>query len=454
MTERGGLVARLRAPSPLWSIYPSERTAGLVLALAILWLAPRVGPAAATTGVALLLAAGIADYLRLPRRGDVSVRRDVPTTLGLGDDAEIRYTVSSSWPWPIRYELFDRWPSGVAGQIVPEWRALGANAQETLAATARGITRGSYELGPVALRIRTPMGLLTRITRTDDSQPEATRVVPSLTNVRRFRLLALQHRLSDAGVRALKLRGEGTAFAGLRDYVPGDDPRLLDWKATARHARLITREQTVERSQTVISMIDCGRAMTQLAGRYPRFEHVLSAALVLSDVAASSGDHVGMIAFDDVVRAFVAPQRGTGALRTLHGALSGLDATLTEPDYATAFRMLATTQRRRALVVFFSDVVDLRTAGGFVGYAARAARRHVLVFVAIQNEALLAAATPGTRGSAALFRSAAAEELVRERDEALARMRGAGIAVLDVAPTRMTAAVVNRYLEIKARGEL
>jgi uncharacterized protein (DUF58 family) len=449
-----GLLVRLRARRPLWSVYPTERAAGVLCALAVLWLIPVVGAPIATAAVVFFLAASIFDFLRLPRRGDVTVRRQAPPTLGLGDSVEIRYAVTSTWPWPVRYELFDRWPPGIAGQSRPEWRTLPANVEETVAATARGDTRGSHELGVVAVRIRTSLGLLTRIGRSPNLERTAITVVPSLANVRRFRLLALQHRLSDAGVRALKQRGEGTAFAGLRDYVPGDDPRLLDWKATARHRRLITREQTIERSQTVISMIDCGRAMTQLAGRYPRFEHVLAAALVLSDVAASSGDRVGMIAFDDVVRSFVAPQRGTSALRTLHTALSALDATLTEPDYAAAFRMLATSQRRRALVVFFSDVLDTRAAGGFVAYAARAARRHALVFVAIQNEALLSAALPTADGSAALFRSAAAEELVREREEALARMRGAGISVLDVAPTRIAAAVVNRYIEIKARGQL
>jgi uncharacterized protein (DUF58 family) len=264
----------------------------------------------------------------------------------------------------------------------------------------------------------------------------------------------MQHRLSEAGVRALKQRGEGSAFAGLRDYVPGDDPRMLDWKATARHGRLIAREQTVERSQSVITLIDCGRAMTQLAGTYSRFEHVLSSALLLSDVAATGGDRVGLIAFDDEIRAFVPPQRGTQALRALRTTMSGLDATLTEPDYASAFRLLATRQRRRALVVFFTDVIDERAARQFVAYAGRAALRHAVVVVAIQNEALLEAARPATSGSLALFRSAAAEELVRERDEALARMRHAGITVLDVPPSRMAAAVVNRYLEIKSRGLL
>lgn len=454
MTGPDALATRIRARRPLWTVYPSERAAGALLALAVLWLFPRVGVSLALAGVAVFVAAIVFDYLRLPRRGDLSVQRDTPSTLGLGDATDFRYTVRSHWPWPVSYALFDRWPTSIAGEIPLEWRGLSPMGEETVAATARGEMRGKFELGDVALRLRTRLGLLTRIIVSRPKDPVSLTVVPSLTNVRRFRLLALQHRLSDAGIRALKQRGEGTAFAGLRDYVPGDDPRMLDWKATARHRRLITREQTIERSQTLITMIDCGRAMTQLAGRYPRFEHVLSSALVLSDVAASSGDRVGMIAFDDVVRSFLPPQRGGAGLRGLHTALGALDATLTEPDYAAAFRMLATVQRRRALIVFFSDVIDVRTAGGFVAYASRAARRHVLVFVAIQNEALLAAAMPSTEGSTALFRSAAAEELVREREEALARMRGAGIAVLDVVPTRMTAAVVNRYLEIKARGEL
>ena len=259
--------------------------------------------------------------------------------------------------------------------------------------------------------------------------------------------------MSDAGFVLSNSEGKEPRCR-LRDYVPGDDPRLLDWKATARHSRLIAREQTIERSQTVLSLIDCGRAMTQLAGRFSRFEHVLSAALVFSDVAATSGDRVGMIAFDEAVRAFVPPQKGLFALRSLRTSLSGLEARLTEPDYASAFRLLATRQRRRALVVFFTDVIDVRTARSFIAHAGRGARRHLLVVVAIQNEELMAAARPGTSGALALFRSAAAEELVREREEALVRMRHAGITVLDVPAAAMVTAVVNRYLEIKARGLL
>lgn len=445
---------RLRAARPWWRVYPTRRFAALVAIASVAWIIPTIGATLAVVLLAALIAAGALDYARLPRRSAVAVERVAPDTIGLGDTADIVYTIRSDWEWRARAVLHDRVPSGLTAALGAEPHDLPAFGVRSVARSVTGETRGRYPLGPVALRITTPLDLVARLVIAAPPPDEAIMVQPSLSNIRRFRLLAMQNRLSEAGIRALKLRGEGTAFAGLRDYVPGDDPRLLDWKATARHGRLISREQTIERSQTVIALIDCGRAMTQLAGRYTRFEHVLSAALMLGDVAAASGDRVGLVAFDDRIRASVPPQRGDSAVRALHRALTGLEATLTEPDYLSAFRVLATSQRRRALIVFFTDVVDARSAKSFIAQVGRSAQRHLFVVVAIQNEALMAAARPGVAGATALYQSAAAEELVHERDEALARMRTAGLVVLDVAPSRMAAAVVNRYLEIKARGQL
>ncbi len=450
MTSLG---ARLRARRPFWAVYPTGRFAAIVFVTGALWLVPgRVGSILSLAAAAVVVAMVVFDYLRIPHARHLRVERAAPGSVGLGDPAELTYVIRSDWPWPVRLQLYDAYPPGISAELQDAELAIDGVTEVSLAVPMTGRARGRHSLGDIALRVTTQRGLLARFIRQATTNDVV--VVPSLANVRRFRLLAMQHRLSEAGVRALKQRGEGSAFAGLRDYVPGDDPRMLDWKATARHGRLIAREQTVERSQVVIPLIDCGRAMTQLAGTFTRFEHVLSSALLLSDVASTGGDRVGLIAFDDQIRAFVPPQRSANALRALRTTMSGLDATLTEPDYASAFRLLATRQRRRALVVFFTDVIDERAARQFVAYAGRAAMRHVVVVVAIQNEALLDAARPTSSGSLALFRSAAAEELVRERDEALARMRHAGITVLDVPPSRMAAAVVNRYLEIKSRGLL
>jgi uncharacterized protein (DUF58 family) len=265
----------------------------------------------------------------------------------------------------------------------------------------------------------------------------------------------VHERLAAAGVRDARRRGEGRSFARLRDYVVGDDPRYIDWKATARRGHPITREFTVEQSQTIYVLVDAGRSMTQLAGDFPRFEYALSSALVLADVAVRAGDRVGAMVFDDQLRALVPAQRGVGALHALRSALVPVQPTLVEPDYSAAFRALALRQRKRALIVLLTDVIDARAARSLLAHLSRGASRHLAVVVALRNEALLAASALAPASTASgLYSSAAAEELLSERATALQRMRDAGVVVLDVAPDAMAAAVVNQYLELKARGAL
>ncbi|HXT05167.1 MAG TPA: DUF58 domain-containing protein, partial [Casimicrobiaceae bacterium] len=239
------------------------------------------------------------------------------------------------------------------------------------------------------------------------------------------------------------------------EYVVGDEPRRIDWKATARRGVLIAREYTVEQGQTVMLAIDCGRMMTQLEGEVPRFEYALSSAMLLADVATQSKDQVGALVFDDEIRAWAPPTRGKAALERVHNAIMPTAASMAEPDYAAAFRALGERQRKRSLVVFFTDVIDPRSSQAVIALTSRSASRHLLVVVALRNDRLLAAARPEAGASTSdLYEAAAAEELVTAREMALARMRHAGVSVLDVSPRAMTAAVINRYLELKARASL
>ena len=207
--------SRLEAKRPWWRVYPTRRLAAAVLAAGVAWIIPGIGGPLALAVIVGLVAAVIVDYLRLPRREAITVERAAPETLGLGDSADVTYTIRSAWSWPARATLYDRVPEGTSGEMGTDEHPVPPLDERVFAMTLTGETRGRYALGPVAMRITTPLGLLARIVVTPPKENEAIAVVPSLTNVRRFRLLALQNRLSDAGVRALKLRGEGTAFAGL-----------------------------------------------------------------------------------------------------------------------------------------------------------------------------------------------------------------------------------------------
>lgn len=453
MTHLQAFWAYVRRRRPLWAVYPTRRLAAVTLAGAVLWLVPGVaGRWFGWAGVVAIVVLVGVDQVFLPGRRSFTLTREAPETVGLGDPMRISYRVTSNWWAPAEVVVYHAVPAALDADLGldPVIVTRDSPAETVVAATATA--RGRHELGEAALRVTTRLGLLARLVHVPLTG--SLLVVPSLANVRKFRLLAHENRLTDAGVRALRVRGEGRSFAGLRDYVPGDDHRTVDWKATARHGRMITREFTIERSQTVMVLVDCGRSMTQMSDGYARLEHVLTSALLLTDVAAAGGDYVGMLAFDDQVRSFVAPRRGRAAIKAVREGLTGLSATLTEPDYGTAFRFLATRQRRRALLVFYTDMIDERASRSLIAYLARSTSRHSVVVVAIRNEELIAASQPSTAGALALYLSAAAEELVRERAEALAHMTLAGVAVLDVAPTQMAPAVVNRYLEVKARGLL
>jgi uncharacterized protein (DUF58 family) len=432
------LAALVACTAPLWLL--SGGTAGLVLA--------------AGSSVVLALAA-LLDVALLPAAGDVEVHRDLPGTMGVGDPVDGTDRVDSRWGRTLHLSLHDALPPRFfAVERAAEVVVLPPHGSLALPFRVVARARGETTLGDVALRVRTPLGLVARTLRY--ARGERVVVAPSLAGVRRFRWLAVHERLAAAGVRDARRRGEGRSFARLRDYVVGDDPRHIDWKATARRGHPITREFTVEQSQTMYILVDAGRSMTQRAGAYPRFEYALSSALVLADVAVRAGDRVGAMVFDDQLRVLVPAQRGTAALHALRTALVPVQPTLVEPDYSAAFRALALRQRKRALVVMLTDVIDARMARSLLAHLSRGASRHLAVVVALRNDALLGAAAlpPPGGGARQLYLSAAAEELLTERATALQRMRDAGVVVLDVAPDALAAAVVSQYLELKARGAL
>jgi uncharacterized protein (DUF58 family) len=201
-------------------------------------------------------------------------------------------------------------------------------------------------------------------------------------------------------------------------------------------------------------VIDAGRLLTAEIGGEARIEYVVRAALWLAFAANYHDDDVGVMVFADSVRRYVPPQRGRRGLRQVLDALAATEASLVEPDYPAAFRYLAVRNRKRALTVFFTDVIDELASEALVANVASLRPRHLPLVVTLRNPDLDRAATVRPDSVHDAYRKAAAEELLRARNDALAVMRGRGALVLDVAPDRASWAVVDRYLELKRRGTL
>jgi uncharacterized protein (DUF58 family) len=422
-----------------------------VVALAGFWRPDAVGVLLALDAVWVL--AFVVDALVTPGARALDVQREAPVAFSLGRRFVIRYRWRHTARRRLRVEVREHLPEPVGGAATP-LRVLdlppGLTVEEQL--ELEPVRRGIGVGGSMDLRIRGPLGLAWRQTRIE--APWSATVYPSLrgTWLRALPIQAIRRR--EAGLRSVRHRGEGRLFEGLREWVPGDDTRIIDWKATARRGKPIARQYEDERRQQVMLVVDAGRLLTAEVEGVPRLESVISAALHLAHAAVEHDDNVGLLVFADGIQRYVAPGRGRRALRAVLEGLAAAEGRLVESDYPAAFRYLAIRSRKRALTVLFTDVIDRTASEALVAQSATLRPRHLPLAVTLRDPAMEALASARPTGSAQAFERAAAEELLGAREAALAEMRSRGVMVLDVPPSGASAALVERYHLLKRKGVL
>ena len=257
------------------------------------------------------------------------------------------------------------------------------------------------------------------------------------------------------GLRPRPARGEGTEFESLRDYADGDDPRHVDWHASARRGRLMVRQYQTERRHTVFIAVDTGRLMAARVDGASKLDHALDCAVTLAHASREYGDRVGFIAFDRELRVMLRPKSAPNCAGALIEATLEVEPRPLEPSYRVLAETLAQCQKKRALVVVLTDFVEGSASSELQSYLAVLARRHCLLLVALRDRLLaeLEQRDPAiTRGR--LYRRLALQDLAVERAAALARIRRFGAQTLDLDPAEITAPVLNRYLAIRQAGLL
>src|SRR6185295_2509716 len=343
----------------------------------------------------------------------VEVTREPLPALSVGHNGEVSYRWTNKSRRRARLRVREVRPEILGGS--QQARALSiapqGAARETVAVipTRRGRERtnaGGFvvdSFGPLGLgrhRMRLPL-------------PWDVVVYPPLVSVRLRASVADAQRRREAGSKPIRKLGEGRLFESLREWVPGDDLRHIDWKATARRGKVITRQYEAERRQQVLLVLDTGRLMTaDVAAGVARLDFAVQAALELAYAAAQYDDNVGVMTFADGVQHFVAPERGRTGVRRVLDVLAVVQPRLVEPDYPGAFRYLAARNRKRALTVLFTDVIDRFASDALVANVATLRPRHLPLAVTLRSPELDAAAAlrPATPRDA--YRKAAAEELL------------------------------------------
>ena len=431
------------------------RPAPLLLALLTAWglfgLAVAFGRApvwawwASGGGIALL---ALVDALRLRAQPSPTVQRELPEALALNVERKVTVRLESSLRQ--RVELFDLVPGEWAVQGLPRTLALKPLVASSVEYRLTPAARGRFTFEGVHLRLHAPW----RLWRQRRLLPPAltVRVYPNFAPLTRFALFSAEQASRLVGAHLKRRRGEGTDFHQMREYRLGDSLRQIDWKATSRARKLISREYQDEKNQQLVLMIDTGRRMMASEGGLSHFDHVLNASLVVSYLALRQGDGVGLFATGGDTR-WVAPQRGMGAIDALLRASYDLQAQPVATDYLAAATELSLRQRRRSLVMLVTNVRDEDIEDLLV--AVRLLQRQHLVCVASLRERELDTALEAeveTLQDAA--QAGAIARYLQQRSDAHEALRSHKVMVLDVTADALPGALVERYLAVKRDGLL
>jgi uncharacterized protein (DUF58 family) len=425
------------------------RTALAALAGALLVLAFRTVDALLAVNL-LLAAAIVADLVLAASVRRLRITRSGDTRVLLGETATVTVTVRNPGRRPLRATARAAWPP--SAHAVPGRAALRVpgRGQGSVTAALTPDRRGDKLSAAVIVRSYGPLGLAARQRR--HAVTWSVRVLPPFRSRRHLGEKLAQLRQLEGQHRSL-LRGPGTEFDSLREYVQGDDVRSIDWRAVARRGDVMVRTWRPERDRRILVVLDTGRTAAGRVAGIPRLDASMDAILLLTALATRAGDQVDLIAFDRRLRARVLGAPRSSVLASVTAALAPLDAELTETDTAALASAVLTVARRRCLVVLLTDLNPVVIEEGLLPRLSTLVARNQIMIAAVADPRL--AELAAARGDAdRVYGAAAAETALAQRERITALLRRQGVQVVDAPPDRMPAALADAYLELKAAGRL
>lgn len=398
---------------------------------------------------AVLLAAAAYDFLGIPRRG-IEITRSVEHILSIGIHQPVTLRVRNLSRRAVRLTIKDSPPFKREGHTVTAFLAPATQTEHSY--SVRPTSRGEFQFGHIFYRVEGRWGLMRAQFEIPATLP--VKVYPNVKQLSQVELALAHASMLQFGLKPARLLGEGTEFESLRDYVPDDDYRWIDWKATARRNRLISRSYETERNQRLILAIDTGRLMGAKVGDFTKLDYAANAAAMLAQVGLSKGDLVGLLLFANRIVAYLPPDKGREHLSRIVEFLHRAHPVRLESDYALAFAHLARKNGRRTLMVCFTDLVDAEASKGLIAGMRQLAPRHLPVCVTISDSDLMAAQRLAPETTPAAFELVAAMELWEDYQKAVRFLEHQGALTVSVPANALTPAVINRYLEVKRRGLL
>ncbi|MEW8522059.1 MAG: DUF58 domain-containing protein [Candidatus Thiodiazotropha endolucinida] len=398
----------------------------------------------------LLLSLALLDLLRLRRLPSPELVRRARTSIPVGVWTGVELDLRNRSDIALDVVVHDHYPQGFEVEQQPQSLVVPAHRQLNLFYRVLAKHRGEGRFSGADLVIRSPLGLW-RQKRFVDHLTQV-RVFPNFREIARYALLATDNHLSQMGVRRRQRRGEGSDFHQLREYRTGDSLRQIDWKASSRYRRLISKEYQDERDQQLVFMLDCGRHMRHEDGAGAHLDQALNAMLLLCYVADRQGDAVGFLSFGGDER-WQPPMKGGDVVLRLLDRTYDIESTLQASDYPGAAHKLMSLQRRRALVVILTNSRN-EERDDLLKAVSLLVRRHLVVIADLHEASLdTVVQTPVVNLQGAL-RFQAVMDYLGQRKQGHERLAHRGALIMDCRPQQLPVTLVNTYLDVKGSGRL
>ena len=386
------------------------------------------------------------------QKNGIAGERSMPERFSNGDENPVKIVLENQYPFTANIEVREEYPEQfqIRDQVIP--LSIPRGETRTINYQLRPVKRGEYHFGAVNVFVTGILGLISR--RYKFSEGDTVPVYPSFLQMRQYELMAISNRLTEIGVKKLRKLGMSSEFEQIRPYVQGDDPRKVNWSATARRNELMINNFQDERSQQVYCLIDKGRVMQMPFNEMSLLDYAINASLVISNTALLKGDKAGIITFSNQIGNILPADRKLTHIRKIQEVLYNQKTLYKESDFELLYSTLKHKINQRSLVLLFTNFETTESLKRQLFYLRKIARHHLLVVVFFENSEISRVISSTPKNVEDIYVKTIAEKFMTGKRLIVKELGKYGIQTVLAQPENITIGVINKYLELKARGSI
>ncbi len=382
--------------------------------------------------------------------GNIKANRSVPVKLSNGDYNEVNYQLESLYAFPVYVTFIDELPIQFQHREALLQKRCGAHESYKFIHKVRPVTRGRYFFGKMRLMVTSVMGLVSL--RYTINKPFESAVYPSFIQLRNMELMAFSFNKTQQNNQKYRLPGNSKEFEQIKEYVVGDDYRRLNWKATARHNKLMVNEYQEERSRHIYQLIDMGRTMKMPFDDMTLLDYSINATLALSNIILKKHDRCGLLTYSSKVHSIIKSDNRQLQLHRILETLYAQETAFNESNLEQVYTMLEKNTQGRSMLIFYTNFESNPSLERQLPILKKLAKRHLVLLVTFVNTELEKMTEQKVTDIEELYQKALAGNHLIQKSILMDQLLHYGILHLKVRPNELTPAVINKYLEIKDRG--